>query len=190
MNISINDIQTGDTWLVKSDSFLSRVICRVMKHWGKKCGLNTNLVYSHAARFVWIADELYLFGSVENGYNPIPFLLHYDLKKSNYAIMRRRLPLAEDGKKKTTRYCLHLDTISLSYQYWNLFQWLAKVYLNINLFRKDSDKFLYCYEAERKARKDLNPDHYKEVFITDVFDLLDDPYYVIIAINDPTKFTA
>ena len=30
----------------------------------------------------------------------------------------------------------------------------------------------------------------QRIYITDVFDLLYDEYYVIIAINDPTKFTA
>jgi hypothetical protein len=178
--MKLKDIKTGDTFLVKSNSFLSKTICKVMKKWGKKKGYDTSLIFSHAARFIWIADKLYLFGSVDNGYNPILFNRHYNWNNDNFIIMRRNKELSELEQKQTTTYCLHLDTVSISYQYWNFVQWLFKVYLNINLFKKDSDKFTYCYESERKARKDLNPENYQEVYITDIYQLLYDPNYKII----------
>jgi len=182
--MKMTDIKTGDTLLVKTDAFLSKIICRVMKRWGKKMGYDVKQVYSHAARFVWIAEKLYLFGSVENGYNPIIFTRHYDFEKSNFVIMRRLKELSEQEALQTINYCLHLDTLSITYQYWNLFQWLVLVYLNINLFKEDSDKFTYCFEAERKARKNLNPENYTSVYITDIFHLLYDKNYKIIHINE------
>ncbi|MBN1186514.1 MAG: hypothetical protein JXB49_29835 [Bacteroidales bacterium] len=175
--MTINDIQTGDTFLVKRKAFLSKMICKVMKRWGKKNGKDTSRIYSHAARFIWCFGDLYLYGSVENGYNPISFKKHYDFNNDDFAIMRRNTPLTEAEKDQTARYCLHLDTVSLSYQYWNFIQWLLKVYLKINLFKKDSEKFTYCYEAERLARKNLNPDNYANVYITDIYELLYDPNY-------------
>lgn len=178
--MDIKEIKTGDTFLVKSNSFLSKTICKVMKHWGKKRGFPVDVIFSHAARFVWIADKLYVFESVDNGYNPRLFELHYDWVESDFAVMRRKTPLTPKESKQTTNYCLHLDTISLSYQYWNFFQWLFLVYLGINTFKKDSDKFEYCYESERKARKDLNPEKYGNVNQTDIFDLLYDENYEII----------
>jgi hypothetical protein len=157
-----------------------------MKHWGrKKGGYDTGHIFSHAARFIWIEGELYLFGSVDNGYQPILFRKHYDWDTSNFAIMRRKAELSGQEKIKTTHYCLHLDTISISYQYWNFIQWLCLVYLNWNLFKKDSDKITYCYESERKARKDLNPENYQDVYITDIFNLLYDPNYKVIYISKP-----
>jgi hypothetical protein len=181
--LNLPEVQTGDTFLVKSDSFLSRVICKVMLFWARKKGYPQSKVYSHAARFIWIAGELYLFGSVENGYNPILFKKHYDLSKNQYAIMRRKVKLSEADKMLTTNYCLHLDSISVMYQYWNFFQWLLLVYLNINTFKEDSDRFNYCYESEARCREQLNPSNYRNTYQTDVFQLLYDPYYEIIYEN-------
>lgn len=178
--MKINEIKNGDSFLVKSNSFLSKAICKVMKHYGKKKGYDTSILYSHAARFCWIAGELYLFGSVDNGYNPILFRLHYDWDKDDFAIMRRNTELSEKEELQTINYCMHLDTVSISYQYWNFFCWIFLVYLNINLFRKDSDSFTYCYESERKARKNLNPENYGDTSQTDIYQLLYDNNYKII----------
>ncbi|MFA5153584.1 MAG: hypothetical protein WC554_13555 [Clostridia bacterium] len=122
--MNLNDVKTGDTLLVKNNKFLSKTICKVMKCWGNKNGYPTNIIFSHAARFIWLADKLYVFESVDNGYNPRLFELHYDWKTSDFVVMRRKILLTEEEMKQTTNYCLHLDTISLSYQYWNFFQWL------------------------------------------------------------------
>lgn len=178
--MNINEIQTGDTFLVNRDKFLSRTICKVMKHYGKKKGYDTSLIYSHAARFVWMFGELYLFGSVENGYNPILFRKHYDWDNDDFAVMRRKNPLTDKDKDQTANYCLHLDTVSISYQYWNFIQWLLYVYVGIDTFKKDTDKFTYCYESERMARKNLNPEFYKRVNRTSIFQLLYDENYEII----------
>jgi hypothetical protein len=178
--MKLENIKTGDTFLVKSDTFISKAICSVMKRWGKKNNYPTDLIYSHAARFVWIAKELYLFGSVDNGYQPILFKLHYDWNKDDFCIMRRKTPLTEAEEIQTTNYCLHLDTVSVSYQYWNFVQWIVKVYLGWNWFKKDSDGFTYCYESEMKDRKNLDPDNYGDVYITDIFQLLYDKNYNII----------
>ena len=32
--MNILDIKTGDSFLVRDDSFSSKAICRIMKHWG------------------------------------------------------------------------------------------------------------------------------------------------------------
>lgn len=181
--MDINSIKTGDTLLVNRDNFISKTICKVMRHWGKKRNQNTSLLYSHGARFIWIADELYVFGSVDNGYNPILFKKHYNWDTDDFAVMRRVKELTPEEEKQTTNYCLHLDTISISYQYWNFIQWLLLVYLNINTFGKDSDKFNYCFESERMARKNLNPENYGDVNRTDIFDLLYDKNYKIIHIS-------
>jgi hypothetical protein len=179
------EVKTGDTFLVKSDTFLSRIICKVMKRWGKRKGYDTSIVYSHAARFIWIDNVLYLFGSVINGYNPIEFDDNYDWKTTDFAVMRHKPPLTDDEEKRTRTFCLHLDSVSITYQYWNFVQWLALVYLRINLFTKDSEKFCYCYESERMCRKDLYPQNYGDVNRTDVFDLLFDKDYEIIYRSDP-----
>ena len=176
----MNEVKDGDTFLVRTDSWLSRTICNVMRRWGKKKKRPLTPIYSHAARFAWIADELYLFGSVENGYNPILFRKHYDWDQTDFAIMRRKKELSVEEKKQTINYMLHLDTISISYQYWNFIQWLLLVYLNIDTFGNDSKKFMYCYESERYARKNLNPDRYGNVSRTDIFDLLYDPNYDVV----------
>jgi hypothetical protein len=180
--MNINDIKDGDTLLVRNEkSFLSRNICKVMTKWGKRRGVPLTPMYSHAARFVWIEGELYVFGAVDSGYKPWLFNRHYDWENGDFAIMRRKEPLTEDERKQTIHYMLHLDTVSISYQYWTFIQWLLLVYLRINTFGKDSDKFMYCYEAERAARKNLNPGHYVgDISQTDIFDLLYDPFYEVI----------
>ena len=180
--MKIEEIKTGDSFLVRDKSFISRCICGVMKHWAKKTGntLLIPLIYSHAGRFVWIAGELYIFGSIENGYQPLLFRENYDLEKDDYIIMHRKLELTIAEEEQTANYCLHLDSVSIIYQYWMVIQWLAKVYLNIDLFAKDSDSTTYCYEAEMMARKNLNPDKYGQTFETDIFKLVNDPNYEII----------
>ena len=178
--MNINDIQDGDTFLVRSSSFLSKMICKVMTHWGKKKGYEVKPMYSHAARFIWIADELYVFGSVANGYNPLLFEKEYNWDTDDFAVMRRKKPLTKAEKKQTTRFVLHLDSISIMYQYWNFLKWLLLVYLNINTFGKGNDKMMYCYESEERARKDLNPENYGIISETDIFDLLYDKNYEVI----------
>jgi len=81
---------------------------------------------------------------------------------------------------------LHLDSVSVTYQYWNFVQWLTLVYLKINLFTKDSEKYCYCYESERMARKDLYPQNYGDVNRTDIFDLLFDKDYELIYRSNPS----
>ena len=179
--MNINDIKDGDTLLVNNGSWLSNTICKVMKKWAKRRGFPLTPIYSHAARFVWIEGELYVFGSVDSGYKPWLFHRHYDWDNGDFAIMRRKEELSEEERKQTIHYMLHLDTISISYQYWNFIQWLILVYLRINTFGKDSDKFMYCYESEMAARKNLDPTHYPgDRSKTDVFDLLYDPFYEVI----------
>ena len=179
--MNINDIKDGDTLLVNNGSWLSNTICKVMKKWAKRRGFPLTPIYSHAARFAWIEGELYVFGSVESGYKPWLFHRHYDWDNGDFAIMRRKEELSEEERKQTIHYMLHLDTISISYQYWNFIQWLILVYLRINTFGKDSDKFMYCYESEMAARKNLDPTHYPgDRSKTDVFDLLYDPFYEVI----------
>jgi hypothetical protein len=178
--MDINDVKTGDTFLVKSNTFLSKAICAVMKKWGKKKGYNTSMIYSHAARFVWFAGELYLFGSVDNGYNPIVFNKHYNWDKDDFSIMRRNEELSIKEINQTKNYCMHLDTVSKTYQYWNFLQWVTLVYLGLNLFTKDKDGFTYCYESEMMCRKNLNSENYGDVHITDIYQLLYDKNYKII----------
>jgi len=94
--------------------------------------------------------------------------------------MRRKTELSEAETIQTFNYCLHLDSVSIMYQYWNFVQWLFLVYLGINTFKKDNDGFTYCYESEAKARKNLNPENYGDVEQTDIYKLLLDPNYHII----------
>ena len=181
--MTIQEIKTGDTFLVKGKSFLSRSICKVMKRWGKKNNYPLNFIFSHAATFVWIYDTLYLFGSTESGYKPLEFDKHYSWDKDEFAVMRRSKELSEEETNKTVRYVMHLNTVSLTYQYWNFFQWLLLVYLNINTFKKDSDDFTYCFESEMMRRKELNPSWYGDVYRTDIFQLFYDRHYGVIKIN-------
>ena len=97
--------------------------------------------------------------------------------------MRRVNPLTIEEEDQAVHYLIHLDTISKSYQYWNFIQWLLLVYLNINLFRDDPNGFLYCYESTMKLRKHLDPLKYKDVYCTDIFQLLYDKNWEIIYRN-------
>jgi len=181
--MDIKDIKTGDAFLTREyNDFLSKEICYVMKKWGKKKGYDTSTIFSHAGTFIWIADELYVYGSVESGYKPWLFRLHYSFDDPNegVAVMRRKTPLTEAEEKQITNYCQHLTTISISYQFWNFIQWLVLVYLGINLFKKDSQDFTYCYESQMLCRKNLDPDKYGETWQTDIYMLLNDPNYEII----------
>jgi hypothetical protein len=55
------------------------------------------------------------------------------------------------------------------------------VYLGINIFGKENDKITYCYESERLARKNLNPENYTDnIEQTDIFKLLFDKNYRVI----------
>jgi len=186
---SISEVKTGDTFLGYSDTFLGRSIRSVMRRWGKKKGYDTWLIPNHAARYVLVnkIPTPYLFGSIESGYKPIEWAKHYDWEKDKFVVMRRKTPLTESEETQTTRYCLHLVTVSWVYQLWNFMQWIMLVYLGIDTFRPDRDAFTYCYESERKARKDLNPDNYGDVSRTDIFDLLYDPNYELIFISEELR---
>jgi len=184
-----NDIQTGDSLLITTyNSFISKTIVKVMRKYNKQRNINCPIVLSHAARFIRIAGELYVFGSIDSGYKPWLFKKHYSLTDPNegMVIMRRKTPLTDKEKDQTTNYCLHLTTVSFMYQYWALLQWLLLVYLKIDTFKKDSDKTNYCYESEHECRKDLNPESYGETYKTPFHILINDPNYRIEFNNTKT----
>lgn len=181
--MELKEIKTGDTLYVSDKkSFVSRTIVKVMKHYAKKKKIKYDFIFSHAARFIWIADKLYVYGSIDSGYKPWVFENHYSLNDPDKpcAISRRKTKLSKEEEKQTTHYCQHLVTVSLAYQYWALFLWLLLAYLNIDLFRNDSDNFTYCYEAEEMCRKNLNPANYGQTYKTDFFMLCNDPNYDVI----------
>jgi hypothetical protein len=182
--MELQSIKTGDVLLVTSyNSFISKAIVHVMKRWAKKLGLKPDFILSHAGTFVWINGILYVYGSIDSGYKPWIFEDHYDLNSPNQGIViqRRNIPLTKEEEDKTVKYVQHLTTVSLMYQYWNFIQWLILVYLGWNLFRKDRDAFTYCFEAEYKRRKDLNPEWYPgQDYRVDFFMLSMDKHYPII----------
>ncbi|MFA5049194.1 MAG: hypothetical protein WC516_09285 [Patescibacteria group bacterium] len=179
--MNLEDIKTGDDLFRKDKSFLSKNICSVMKKWGKKKGYKTDLLFSHAARFIWIAGELYVYGSIDSGYKPWLFKNHYDWEKDDFVIMRRKKELSSTEINQIINYCQHLVTISRLYQFANFIRWIILVYLGINTFNKQNDHVLYCYQSTRLCRKNLNPENYeKDTNIVDIFQLLYDPNYKII----------
>lgn len=80
---ALSEVETGDNFLVRGSSFLSRSICHVMRKWAKKVGYAqylVDIVMSHAAVVVVhkeLPDIPYLYGSTESGYKPIEFEKHY-----------------------------------------------------------------------------------------------------------------
>jgi hypothetical protein len=194
--MKITDIKTGDSILVTNyNNFLSNTIRKVMFKFGKQENIITDTILSHACTAVWIDNELYAFGSVESGYKPWLFKLHYslqDLNRNGIVVMRRNEPLSKEEEVKLRHYCIHLNTISIAYQFWNFIQWLAYVYCTVkvkgkrfrlNLFTKDADAFNYCYESGMLCRKWLNPDNYKDCCITSFFDLYFDSSYHVVYKN-------
>lgn len=183
---NLSDIQTGDNFFVRGPSFLSRGITHVMKKWAKKKNYPKyliDIVMSHAAVFV-VHNELpdipYLYGSTESGYKPLEFKKHYDWDEDEFVIMRRVSGMNDVQKSEVLRYCIHLSTVSIFYQYWNLIQWLLLVYLNVNTFTKDREAFTYCYESCYLTRKEVDPTKYSYLPNPDIFMLLGDENYEII----------
>lgn len=193
MITSKQELQTGDNFLVRGSSFLSKSICKVMRKWAKKKGYSKYLVdrvMSHAA-VVIVHTELpnipYLYGSTESGYKPIEFDKHYDWDNDEFIIMRRRNGMNDDQKAEVLRYCLHLTTVSIFYQYWNLIQWILLVYLNFNTFKKDREAFTSCYESCYLTRREVEPNKYPYLPNPDVFMLLGDDNYEIIYVSDKLR---
>lgn len=195
--MKLNDIKTGDSFLVTNyEDFISKCIVHVMKKWAKKRGIKTDIILSHAAEFIWITNELYVYGSIDSGYKPWLFRKHYSLDDLNEGcvIMRRKIPLTIEEQNKITNYCQYLVGVSFMYQYFNLVKWLLLVYLNINIFKLSYkiSKFLntvykitYCYESTYMCRKYLNPEYYNnhEDYMVDFFMLINDINYEIIYKN-------
>jgi len=198
---SINDIQTGDNFLTTSyDDFVSKSIVKVMKKYAKQHNIKSEIVLSHAAELIWIANELYVYGSIDSGYKPWLFRRHYKLDDPNEGcvIMRRKIPLTDDEKNKITNYCQYLVGVSFMYQYFNLIKWLVLVYLHINLFKLSYKiskllniiyKITYCYQSTFMCRKNLNPEYYGnyEDYMVDFFMLINDDKYEIIYKNIKTN---
>jgi len=129
---------------------------------------------------------LYVYGSIDSGYRPWIFKDHYSLTDPNQGVViqRRETPLTVAEENKTIKYVQHLTTVSWMYQYWNFIQWLALVYLGWNWFSKDPDHFTYCYEADYKRRKNLNPEWYPgQDWRVDFFMLSEDKHYPVIYKN-------
>ena len=195
--MELSSIQTGDNFLTTDyNSFVSTTIVKVMKKYAKQHNIKSEIVLSHAAELIWIAGELYIYGSIDSGYKPWLFRKHYSLTGSTEGcvIMRRKTPLTEEEQNKITNYCQYLVGVSFMYQYFNLIKWLALVYLHINLFKlsykiskllNTINKITYCYQSTYMSRKNLNPEYYNnhEDYMVDFFMLIDDNNYEIIYKN-------
>lgn len=190
---SLNEVETGDDFLVRGSSFLSRSICHVMVKWGKQKGYDLQviaLVMSHAAKFVRhteLPDTPFLYGSTESGYKPLEFERHYSWDEDEFIIMRKVGGLSSEQKSKVLRFVIHLVTVSIMYQYWNLIQWLLLVYLHINTFTWDSEDFNYCYESCYLTRRELNPEDYPSTKNPDIFQLILGKGYEIIHYSKKLK---
>jgi hypothetical protein len=179
------EVQTGDNFFIKGSGLISDTICTTMIRWGKQQEYDTSRVYSHAGTFVWIGGELYVFGSIDSGFKPWLFNYHYDWDKDDFMIQRRNIPLSFSDTNLVVHTCMHYVTVSLLYQYWNFIQWLVLVYLHINLFRKGSQDFTYCYNSTKLIRKALNPEKYNDEGLTDIFTLIYDPNYYTLYTSRP-----
>lgn len=184
--MNIEEIKTGDIYLVKSNSFLSKAIRWFMKLYAKKFKIvyNPDKIYSHAATLVWIDDILYIAESVDNGFHLRIFDRHYDLNPEYCTILTPIKSYDESEIHSILHYSLNLATVSQVYQYWNFIQWPLYILSNkkINLFGKGKNRGItYCYESTQMIKQEIRPYDYKDSsVITDFFTLYNDPNFKII----------
>ena len=85
-------VKTGDAILFHSNTTLGKAIQYEMKKWGKDHDLHTFVldgwIANHVGVLIWIADKLYVFESIANGYKPTLLIDDYDLDNCDYAIIR------------------------------------------------------------------------------------------------------
>jgi len=147
--MKIEDIKSGDKIAIRSNSFLSKVICYFMKQFAEKNLIKYDWIGSHLATCFWDKNtgNLLVAESVDNGFHFREFKKHYDLDKDDIKILTPKIPYTDKQISDMWNYAMHLQTINLGYQYWNFIQWILYIETKINLFGKGGKKFTFCYES-------------------------------------------
>jgi hypothetical protein len=173
--MNLNEIKTGDVFLIYGGTFLSKSIRFFMKWFAKKKHITYNWIPSHAATFCWINDTLYLAESVDNGYHLRVFTNHYDLDNDDCCVLRTKKEYNKAETKEATRYIMELQTVSQFYYYLNFIFWPIYIILNINLFKLLHDRGItYCYESTYMVLNDVrSSDWTADMSVVDIFKLYD-----------------
>lgn len=175
--ITESDIKTGDLFLCKSNSFLSKAIVKFMYKYAKdnKIKIKKEEIFSHAGIFIRTNDNiLRIAEAVENGFRIREFTKYYKLDNQKNCVLRLKFDISDYDILKIEKEIYRLQEINISYQFWNFLQWINFIIFKRNLFQ-NSERFLYCYEAAYRiyayAFPFLFPDYKEKIDFFKLYDL-------------------
>lgn len=174
--MKLEDIKTGDYYLVKSKVIMSRAIQYFMRLYAKKWKIKytEDDIYSHAGTFLWLNNTLYIAESVDNGFSLREFSRHYNIGNGRSAVYSPVVPYTKDEISSVIKNAIELTTVNVMYQIWNFVQWPLYIWTKgkVNLFpkRKNSRGTTYCFESTQRIKEVVRPQNYNDnPEITNIF---------------------
>jgi hypothetical protein len=139
-NFVKEDFQFGDIITSRSDHFTSKAVRWFMK----KANPGQKETFSHIAVIINIWSELWVAEALGWGLRVWPIEKSDYLKTSQVLILRDKRGFDYEKEKALSKKCVSLGGIR--YQYENFPQWVVKILLKWNIFKKENEKAIYCSE--------------------------------------------
>ena len=166
----------GDIIASRSNSFLSRAI-----RWFMKIYKPSKETFSHIAVIINMLGELWIAEALAWG------VRIWSLHQSGYSVKKQIIIL----RHKQCFTDMQVEAISkkmvslagVRYQYENLPQWIVKILLKINIFKKTDEKAIYCSELGAIAINAAFPGIFEEPNVTCPADHYNNDIYDKIDIN-------
>jgi hypothetical protein len=172
-----NRFQFGDIIATRSNSFLSRAIRWFMKKYRPSVES-----FSHIAVVIDIWGEQWIAEALAKGVRV------WSLPRSGYSVKKQvvllRLNAGFTEEQIETVSKKMISLAGVRYQYENLPLWAVKILLKINLFRKESQKAIYCSELGAIAINEAYPGTFKAPNITSPADHYGNVIYQRLDINN------
>ena len=162
-----NKFEFGDGIAVRSNSFLSRGIRFFMRIYNPKVE-----DFSHNAVVVDIWGEPWVVEALAWGVRVWPLEKSGYITNKNVVILRHK-----DGFNDSQIKALSKKAVALGgtrYQYEGLPTWILKIIFKINVFKKESEKAIYCSELLAIALNAAYPGMYQEPNIINPADFMTD----------------
>lgn len=167
----------GDVLCSRSNSLLSRGI-----RWFMRIYKHSKITFSHCAVVINLWGELWIAEALAWG------VRIWSLEQSGYLtnkqtiILRHKQGFSEDQVDALSKKIVSLG--GTRYQYENLPQWIVKILLKIDIFRKSNERAIYCSELAAIAIDKAFPGTFPHPNITSPMDLVESPVFNVIDINN------
>lgn len=171
-------MQAGDIIAVRGRSWLAKRIRYFMALYLKRKGKSVGRLYNHIAVVIEVNGQLMIAEAL--GWGVVIHSIEqagYD-RGNHFVILRHKRGFTREQIDAITTRMIVLS--GTRYQYENFIQWVLRITLGLNVFRRSNEKAIYCSELGAIAINEAYPNTFSRPNETNPMDFfLNDNFNVI-----------